>query len=87
MGHPQSIWINKKKYGNVKYSGHYRRDENDEREFILMRKRRNGTYHIVSCESHEMALDAGWKHIPKTPAVKKAAAKKTHKRQGARRKK
>lgn len=61
MGHPQSQWQNKKKYGNKIYSGHYRRDENNEREFFLAFKRKNGTWHIISAESHELIEKDGWR--------------------------
>lgn len=75
MGHLESIWQNKKKYGNKLYSGHYRRIEG-EREFILVNKRKNGTYHTVTCESVEMAKNDGWKLLNPRKKQKRVSKQK-----------
>lgn len=56
---PASIWKHKK-YGKRTYSGHYRRDQNGEREFILVANLKSGKFHIISMESSVMAKGLGW---------------------------
>lgn len=82
MGHPQSIWVHKKRHGKRKYSGHYRRVDG-EREFILIATLKNGKHHVVTCESSNMAENDGWRLL--NPRKRKSVRKKT--KQNVRRKK
>ncbi len=57
------MWQKKEGKRALKYKGTYTRDAKNERVFVLIGIRKNGTVHAITFESASMAKKVGWKRV------------------------